>query len=368
MANISILSPVDMHNVSTWFGAVAAADAVQIEIVSGSFQETYTGNFTYDAGGNVYGSLTGLSETISGLPILSASGLNVCANYAAQLINSNQIPTFVQVALGGDDQFTLQPGTHVIDGYGGYNTVTEASSYSNYTISNNGSSVLVGDSTTYDSLYNIRGVYFQDGFYDARSASFSPSTPSAGFAAADTTSGQPVPGPPQSYTGPVIGLQHDYITSTSDSLTVGVSTDNWFIHTGRGTDAIAAHGGTNVLDGGTGSNFLTGGNGVDTFFVDDRVASADIWRTVVGFRAGDAATIWGVTPQDFNLAWADSQGATGYTGLTLHATAVGKPIASLTLAGFTSADLTDGRLSVSFGTTAATGGVVGSTYMYAHAT
>jgi hypothetical protein len=44
------------------------------------------------------------------------------------------------------------------------------------------------------------------------------------------------------------------------------------------------------------------------------------------------------------------------------------PTASLTLAGSTSADLTDGKLSVSFGTTAATNGVPGSTYMYIHAT
>ena len=97
------------------------------------------------------------------------------------------------------------------------------------------------------------------------------------------------------------------------------------------TDAIAANSGINVLDGGTGSNFLTGGSGTDTFFVDDRGPTADIWSTVNGFHAGDAATIWGVTPQDFGLTWVDGQGAAGYTGLTLHATASGKPTASLTL-------------------------------------
>jgi serralysin len=75
-----------------------------------------------------------------------------------------------------------------------------------------------------------------------------------------------------------------------------------------------------VLDGGTGSNFLSGGSGTDTFFVDDRSASADIWSTVSGFHAGDAATIWGVAPQDFGLAWMDGQGTPGFTGLTLHAT------------------------------------------------
>jgi hypothetical protein len=58
----------------------------------------------------------------------------------------------------------------------------------------------------------------------------------------------------------------------------------------------------------------------------------------------------------------DGQGAAGFTGLTLHATAAGKPTASLTLAGFTSSDLSNGRLSVSFGTDPASG----SAYLYVH--
>jgi Ca2+-binding RTX toxin-like protein len=177
----------------------------------------------------------------------------------------------------------------------------------------------------------------------------------------DTTTGQAVNVVAQPYSGPVAGLQEQYINITPDSLNISVITPNWFLHSGAGEDAIQANGGTNVLDGRTGSNFLTGGSGTDTFFVDDRAATADIWSTVVGFHAGDAATIWGVTPQDFGLTWADGQGAAGFTGLTLHATAAGKPTASLTLPGYTSADLSDGRLSVSFGT------VGGRAYMYVHA-
>jgi Ca2+-binding RTX toxin-like protein len=157
-------------------------------------------------------------------------------------------------------------------------------------------------------------------------------------------------------------LQNQYISTGNDSLNVTATTPDWFIHTGSGTDAISTSSGTNVLDGGTGSNFLVGGTGADTFFVDDRAASADIWSTVVGFHQADAATIWGATPQDFNLAWVDGQGAAGYTGLTLHATAPSSPTASLTLTGYTHADLTNGRLTVQFGTDAASG----SAYMYIH--
>ena len=176
-----------------------------------------------------------------------------------------------------------------------------------------------------------------------------PGAPPPRIAVLDTTTNQSVAATSQPYTGPVSGLQDQYLNIATDSLNISVSTPNWFLHSGGGNDALAVSSGTNVLDGGTGSNFLTGGSGTDTFFVDDRGPTADIWSTVNGFHAGDAATIWGVTPQDFGLAWVDGQGAAGFTGLTLHATATGQPTASLTLAGFAGADLGDGRLSVSFG-------------------
>jgi uncharacterized repeat protein (TIGR03803 family) len=180
------------------------------------------------------------------------------------------------------------------------------------------------------------------------------------LSAEDTTLNQALTPSIQAYTGPVADIQHQYIDTGSDGLNITVSTPNWFIHSGSGNDAIAVSSGTNVLDGGAGSNFLTGGSGADTFFVDDRNAPADTWSTVNNFHAGDAATIWGVTPQDHSLDWVDGQGAAGYTGLTLHAMAPGAPTASLTLVGFTQSDLHDGHLSVSFGSSN------GSSYMYVH--
>jgi Ca2+-binding RTX toxin-like protein len=178
----------------------------------------------------------------------------------------------------------------------------------------------------------------------------------------DVTTGASSAQPGTPYSGPVAGLTNEFINVTTDNLNVTALTPNVFIHSGSGQDAIAALGGTNVMDGGTGSNFLTGGTGTDTFFVDDRGPAADIWSTCNNFHAGDAATIWGITPSDFALSWVDGQGAAGFTGLTLHATAAGKPTASLTLVGYDSADLTNGRLAISFGSTQA------SSYMYVHAT
>ena len=182
------------------------------------------------------------------------------------------------------------------------------------------------------------------------------------LAAVNTTTGQPVAAQGQPYAGPVGSLQRQYIDITPANLNVSVSTPNWFIHSGSGQDAIAVSGGNNVLDGGTGSNFLTGGSGTDTFFVDERGATATTWSTVANFHAGDAVTLWGVSQAGFQINYLDGAGAAGATGLTVVAQAAGKPEALLTLPGFTQADLA-GRIGVSFGTDAASG----SAYMYIHA-
>lgn len=164
------------------------------------------------------------------------------------------------------------------------------------------------------------------------------------------------------YTGPLPYLRYEYIYHGPDKLNVATSQSNVFIHAGPQDDAIAVASGQNVLDGGPGSNFLYGGKGNDTFFVDIRNVADDVWSTVAGFHAGDAATVWGVTPGDFAISWSDDQGAAGYTGLTMHASEAGKPTASLTLVGYSQADLQNGRLSVQFGTDQASG----SSYMYVH--
>lgn len=179
----------------------------------------------------------------------------------------------------------------------------------------------------------------------------------------DTTTSQPVTAAGLPYTGPVSGLQQQFFESGNDNLNVTTTTPNWFVVTGGGEDAISVASGTNVLDGGAGSNFLTGGTGMDTFFLDDRTATAVTWSTVNNFHASDNVTLWGISQSDFALAWLNSAGAAGYTGLTLAASSAGKPEVVLTLAGYSQADLSNGRLAVTFGTDTASG----SPYMNIHA-
>ncbi len=189
------------------------------------------------------------------------------------------------------------------------------------------------------------------------------------FRIIDTSTGATLPDTGTAYPGPVAGIQFQFITTTTENLAITATTPNSFIHTGSGTDAIDVSkvNGTNVLDGSTGSNFLVGGSGFDTFFVDDRGPAADVFSTVVGFHTGDNATIIGVTPADFKLNILDGQGAVGFKGLDFGFSAAGKANANLVLTGFTGADLSNGRLTTTFGTNPATAGAPASTFMLIHA-
>ena len=184
----------------------------------------------------------------------------------------------------------------------------------------------------------------------------------------DLTSGSTYVSAGEAFAGPG-PVEHQYIVQTSnpmlaaDNLNVTAIVANSFIHTGSGDDSIDVSnvGGINVLDGGGGSNFLTGGklgSGADTFFIDARDLSSDTWSTVSNFHAGDAVTLFGFTAVNRSLEWLDNQGAAGSTGLTLHASAAGRSPVSLTLAGYATADLSNGRLGISFG------GTGSDSYMY----
>jgi serralysin len=165
---------------------------------------------------------------------------------------------------------------------------------------------------------------------------------SQNYVVLDTSNGQTSIESGQTYSGPVDYLKSQLILQTPDNVNVAPIVDNAFVHTGSGDDAIsfAGHGGRNMADAGTGSNFLTSGNGNDTFFDDARGATKDIWNTIVNFHAGDAATLWGVTSQDYVFNWVDAQGAAGAQGLTLHAVSkTGGPTISVSFAGHSMSDL-----------------------------
>ena len=323
--------------------------------------DTFKGaDFTFNAAGYpAGGTVTEYDETVNGSLLIRIEDSAILVTSLTAWASSNDSAAAATTVFSGNDTIIGSSGNDVLQGYGGDNLVFGSGGVDAAVFSGPRSSysfvhldpdvLLVSDAASTTSLHDISNLRFAD-----QTISVAAVPLSSAVAGANATSGLLLDVKADAYTGPVAGLFSQYINVTSGNLSLAAGVNNVFLHAGSGTDAIAVRGGSNVLDGGTGSNFLTGGSGTDTFFVDDRGAGAAIWSTVVEFHKGDAATVWGVSQSDA-LNWSDNQGTAGFKGLTLHANAPDRPTASLTLSGFSQADLANGRLSVAFGTDAASG-------------
>ncbi len=141
------------------------------------------------------------------------------------------------------------------------------------------------------------------------------------------------------YTGPVSHLQCQFLGSNQGEVVTGTGKNDCLNLIG-GDDAANGSDGDDVIDGGTGSNFLIGGAGWDVFFLDGRGGNAT-WSTIADWQAGDQASIWGWRPGVSKATWYAKAGASGYTGVTLHADLDGDGAidTSVTWAGLAQAQL-----------------------------
>ena len=161
-----------------------------------------------------------------------------------------------------------------------------------------------------------------------------------------TADGQQTLADGEEYHGPVDYLRGQYIYDGSEKVAIVAQAPNVFVKNFTGDAAVALLSGQNVVDAGQGSNFLIGGTGTDVFYLDGR-SSAVTWNTIVGFHAGDIATLFGFKAGVSRYWWEENAGAPGYTGRTLRADLPGLGVGqaeitgSLTFAGATKA-VTDG--------------------------
>ncbi len=182
------------------------------------------------------------------------------------------------------------------------------------------------------------------------------------FQVVDGTANQAFHTPGTDFTGGVSGITHQYVNINPDNLNVTAITPNAFIQTGDGNDTLSAFSGRDVLDAGRGSNVMIGGVGADTFVASAGVASAGSGQTssvvdlIQNFHAGDDAVIHGLNVNDFSLNFSDSTGAFGPELLLTATPNSGQgPSATVALAGFSTGDVANGRLSTSFSTDPQTG-------------
>lgn len=182
--------------------------------------------------------------------------------------------------------------------------------------------------------FNIAGLNQNTGAIDITTTAH----PAQLFSFTNSTVGQSSTDAGVAYTGPVVGVQHQYIWSSPDSVAIAANTPSVFAKGGAGDDALSVTSGTNVLDGGAGSNFLVGSadpNSRDTFFVDGRNGQVT-WSTIVNFHFGDQATFFGFHPGTSTLPFTASDGVAGFQGVTIHSELNGAGTgvnASMTFAG-----------------------------------
>jgi serralysin len=123
---------------------------------------------------------------------------------------------------------------------------------------------------------------------------------------------------PDLYSGP-LDLDYQLIDESANAVIIGSDSNDFIKVAGSGNKAVNSGAGNDVIDGSTGSSFLTGGEGNDTVFLDGRMAGTS-WSTLTDFQQGqDRATIFGwVNGVSKVAAFSNTDGAEGYTGLTLH--------------------------------------------------
>ena len=273
--------------------------------------------------GDVTFNLATSTGAIGGQAVTVAAGTTVSAIYSGDG-NDHLYGT------GQNDVFSAGRGVNTIDGGGGSNTAVLIGARANYQLGLDQAGITVNsrDGATQDTLTHIQSLRFGDTTGDLTAAI-------SGSIIAGNTGAQFG----QAYTGPVSGLQWQFLADTQQGLWVSSALPNVFLRGGTGNDALVATGGSNVIDGGGGSNWLVGGDGSDggrdTFFIDNLLSAAPQteWDTLIGFHSGDALTLWGFNPATDTYRWTDSSGAAGYTGATIEVDRVGST--AVTLATFT---------------------------------
>lgn len=337
-----------------------------ISVLSGTLADGKTTTSVLD----IVGPLTGTGTVVFDVD----SKFTTSINPTGATLEVGSVAVGQTVVMNGDDTLILtQPAgfAGTLDAKLGDKIVLQGVTATS-AVDNNGTLVLSNAGGVVASL-KVAGTMASDAF-TANGSIVTVGTASAtsGFSIADATSNTTTNIAGSTYTGPVAGLTSELILPTTHQVTVTANAPNVFIQVGMqgqtnptiaGINVSAANG-NNVLDSYAGSSFLTDGSGIDQNYIDAREATQNSWSTVVNFHSGDNVTIWGVTPQDFNLNWiGDTYGATGATGLTaVYTSNIGGHDIGITLAGFTNADATNGRLAVTYSS------IQGNTYASIHAT
>ena len=269
--------PIVMPDLRVWYGYVESSTSSSIVISDGINRAVYTGAFTYDAFGNVYGQLFSLSKYLYGNVEYTVTGLSVNAFDAFILIQSGNAISVANLFFAGNDLLAGSAGNDVMRSFSGSDTIN----------GNNGNDSLFGENGN-DFLYggsgndNLFGGYGNDNLY--------------GGTAVDRMSGGPGN---DSY---VVGNLGDLIVeeigggtadrvisigsfalAADDNIEVLMTSSalgitNLNLIGNNLAQGIIGNAGANRLNGLGGSDTITGGVGGDTFIFNAALGATNIDR------------------------------------------------------------------------------------------
>ena len=283
---------------------------------------------TIDAPGG-YNGVFVLADGQTNLGSKGLGNITLNGNSGANILTGNS----------GDNQFTGGAGDDTMDGGTGNDTASFSGSQGQYRFGVRDAALTLSGPDGRDHLVNVEFVKFGTAATISM-ASLKSTTADQGLVLVNRN-GSDSYELPDLYTGPVAGLQNQFLGSGQKEIVLGTDKAD-AINALGGDDAVDGGAGNDVIDGGLGSNFLTGGAGLDQFFLDGRgAATGNTWSTITDWQAGETLTIFGYKPGISALLRLASDGTAGFKGATLHADLDGNGLidTSITWAGITQAQL-----------------------------
>ena len=336
LANDTNITNASVTNIS-----VTSAEGSLVDLGNGYFQYTPSSDEKYGTVAHPTFTYTVNYDDVSGNNATTTQTF-VIQTSIMQSINQGTV---------SDDTMLFSPGLYdTIDGGAGNDTLVAVEAFNNYIVGSLNNNVIIEDANAYTSFitamenFNFSDQSFTATELESNNAVRPLFSTSESLVSGQWSNGYILPDVFSSGDTALDALYDYQFIGDSSGEILGASSDNDFINSNAGDDAVNAGAGNDVIDGGLGSNFLTGGTGNDVFFSDGRGAinGSTTWSTITDFTDGNnTVNIWGYVDGVSSYAWYADQGATGYTGATIHADIDGDGLidTSMTFTGMDIADM-----------------------------
>lgn len=128
MATIDIRQPLNMLALGSHYGVISSYDSRQITVTAGEMRTRYQGYFSYDDD-DVYGQLTGISQTRGGATVFSITGLYLDAYAFKRMWDYGDGDDIMGVVLRGSDRISGSGGSDALLGLSGNDTMLGNAGY-----------------------------------------------------------------------------------------------------------------------------------------------------------------------------------------------------------------------------------------------